>query len=62
LTVVLVTVIKGVYDFVKEHNTRMIDRYVEVVGRISALLIGTIPVEMFFEGLGKWLQEILPRV
>lgn len=62
LTVVLVTAIKVAHDFVKEHNARIIDRYVEVVGRISALLIGTIAVDMIFEGLGKWLQEILPRV
>ena len=61
-TVVLVTAIKVAHDFVKEHNARIIDRYVEVVGRISALLIGTIAVEMIFEALGKWLQEILPRV
>jgi hypothetical protein len=27
------------------------------VGRLSALLIGTIAVEMLFEGLGTWLQN-----
>jgi len=57
LTVVLVTAIKVAHDYVKEHNARVIDRYIEVVGRLSALLIGTIAVEMLFEGLGTWLQN-----
>lgn len=60
LTVVLVTVIKLAHDYAKDVNARLIDRYVEVVGRISALLIGTIAVEMLFEGLGTWLQDTTP--
>lgn len=60
LTVVLVTAIKLAHDYVKDVNARLIDRYVEVVGRISALLIGTIAVEMLFEGLGAWLQDTTP--
>lgn len=30
----------------------------EVVGRISALLIGTIAVEMIMIGGGSWLREL----
>jgi small neutral amino acid transporter SnatA (MarC family) len=60
LTVMLVTAIKFAHDYVKDVNAHLIDRYVEVVGRISALLIGTIAVEMLFEGLGTWLQDTTP--
>jgi small neutral amino acid transporter SnatA (MarC family) len=60
LSVLLVTAIKLAHDYVKDVNARLIDRYVEVVGRISALLIGTIAVEMLFEGLGTWLQDTTP--
>jgi len=59
-TVVLVTAIKIAHDYVKERNARIIDRYVEIVGRLSALLIGTIAVKMIFEGLGSWLQNTAP--
>jgi multiple antibiotic resistance protein len=59
-TVVLVTAIKIAHDYVKERNARIIDRYMEIVGRLSALLIGTIAVEMIFEGLGSWLQNTAP--
>lgn len=60
LCVVLVTALKLAHDYFKELNALLIDRYVEVVGRISALLIGTIAVEMLFEGLGTWLQDTTP--
>jgi len=62
LTVLLVTAIKLAHDTVKDYNARIIDRYIEVVGRISALLIGTIAVEMVFEGVSKWTAEIASRI
>ena len=60
LTVVLVTALKVLHDYLKENNARLIDRYVEVVGRLSALLIGTFAVDMIFEGMGTWLQNTAP--
>ncbi|HEX5477767.1 MAG TPA: MarC family protein [Burkholderiales bacterium] len=60
LSVALVSALKLAHDYVRERNARLIDRYVEIVGRISALLIGTIAVEMLFEGLGAWLQDTTP--
>jgi small neutral amino acid transporter SnatA (MarC family) len=61
VTVVLVTAIKFAHDFFKERNARLFDRYMEVVGRVSALLIGTFAVDMIFEGLGAWLQDPAPQ-
>jgi multiple antibiotic resistance protein len=61
LTVALVAAIKLAHDFLKERNARLIDRYMEVVGRISALLIGTFAVEMIFEGIGAFLQDTAPH-
>lgn len=59
-TVALVAAIKFTHDYVKERNARVVDRYVEIVGRISALLIGTFAMEMIFEGLGTWLEDTSP--
>lgn len=58
LTMTLVVALKLAHDYVKERNARLIDRYMEVVGRISALLIGTIAVEMIMVGGGSWLRAI----
>jgi len=59
-TVLLVGAIKLAHDYLRAHNARIVDRYIEIVGRISALLIGTFAVEMIFEGLGAWLQDTSP--
>jgi small neutral amino acid transporter SnatA (MarC family) len=59
--VVLVAAIKLAHDYLKERNARVVDRYIEIVGRVSALLIGTFAVEMIFEGLGTWLADTAPH-
>jgi small neutral amino acid transporter SnatA (MarC family) len=60
LTVVMVLAIKFAHDYVKEYNKALVDRYIEIVGRLSALLIGTFALEMLFEGIGTWLQDTTP--
>lgn len=57
LTVLLVFLLKLLHDAVKERSARLTDRYVEIVGRISALLIGTIAIDMILTGVGTWLRE-----
>jgi small neutral amino acid transporter SnatA (MarC family) len=57
----LVAAIKFAHDYLKERNARVVDRYIEIVGRTSALLIGTFAVEMIFEGLGTWLEDTAPK-
>jgi small neutral amino acid transporter SnatA (MarC family) len=61
VTVALVAAIKLAHDYLKDTNARLVDRYVEIVGRISALLIGTFAIEMIFEGVGTWLQDTAPK-
>ncbi len=46
---------KLLHDWVKERNEPLVERYVEIAGRVSALLIGTIAVEMVFKGVESWL-------
>jgi len=61
VTVALVAAIKLAHDYLKEGNARLVDRYIEIVGRISALLIGTFAIEMIFEGVGTWLEDTAPK-
>jgi small neutral amino acid transporter SnatA (MarC family) len=57
VTVVVVIVLKRVYDWVKERNEALVSRYVDLCGRISALVIGTFAVEMIFLGIEQWLKS-----
>jgi len=42
-------------------RARLADRYVELAGRVAALLIGTFAVELIFEGIGGWLEDPAPQ-
>jgi multiple antibiotic resistance protein len=55
ITVLTVLVLKILHDLVRARNERLVERYVEIVGRVSALVIGTIAVEMVLQGIDAWL-------
>lgn len=46
---------KMLHDVVRERNESLVERYMEIVGRISGLVIGTIAVEMVLQGVDLWL-------
>jgi small neutral amino acid transporter SnatA (MarC family) len=50
LTVALLVLIKFAHDRLKQSNSELIDRYIDLVGRMSALLIGTIAIDMILTG------------
>jgi len=51
LTVALLVLIKILHDRLKDRHAELTDRYIDLVGRMSALLIGTIAVDMIVTGL-----------
>jgi small neutral amino acid transporter SnatA (MarC family) len=61
LTTLSVIILKAIHDIVRQRYQAYVERYTEIVGRISALVIGTIAVEMILKGIDLWLQELGPR-
>lgn len=51
-----VLAIKWLHGFVKQRNAQLVDRYVDIIGRASALLVGTIAVDMVLTGLELWWE------
>lgn len=51
LTCSILILLKSIHDRVKARNARYVDRYVEIVGRLAALLVGTIAIDMIVTGL-----------
>lgn len=45
--------LKVAHDRLRERNARLVDRYVDITGRVSALMIGTFAVEMIMTGLSR---------
>ncbi len=54
LTVIGVLLLKYLHDRVRVRYAGMVERYVEVVGRASGLVIGTISIEMILQGIDLW--------
>ncbi len=53
---VLLIAFKFLHDYVKARRATLLERYIEITGRISALVIGTIAIEMILKGIELWLQ------
>jgi len=56
--IVAVLLIKLLHDVVRQRQERLVERYVDIVGRISALVIGTIAVDMILRGIDIWLAGL----
>jgi multiple antibiotic resistance protein len=56
VTVGVVLVLKTLHDFVSTRSEKLVDRYVDLCGRASALVIGAMAVEMIFQGIEQWLR------
>lgn len=55
-TVLVILLLKSAYDHLHQRYAKLMQGYTEIVGRVSALVIGTISVEMILRGLELWLE------
>lgn len=49
--------LKALHDFVKPRNGALVHRYVEIAGRVTALVVGAISIEMIMRGIGFWVER-----
>ncbi len=57
LAIAIIIGLKILHDFVRPQNEAIVDKYIEITGRISALYIGTVSIEMIMKGLGTWFGK-----
>lgn len=57
ISVALMLVIKAMHDFVRPRKEPLIQRYIEIAGRIVALFVGTVSVDMIMQGLRTWANK-----
>ena len=50
--------LKLIYDRIHEQHEELVEKYFDVAGRITALVIGTISIEMIMQGLNSWIQRV----
>jgi multiple antibiotic resistance protein len=54
--VVSLLVFKYVHDWVRRRHEPLVRRYVEIVGRATALFVGSFAIEMIMNGINSWLE------
>jgi len=57
ISILLMVALKALHDFVRPKREPLIQRYVEIAGRITALFVGTISVEMIMQGVRTWVHK-----
>ena len=57
ISIVIMLLLKRVHDFVRPRWERLLQRYIEIAGRITALYVGTIAIEMVMQGMRTWVEK-----
>ena len=57
-SVSVMIVLKVLHDYLQTRRKTLIERYIEVAGRILALYVGAISVDMIMKGVKEWAQFI----
>jgi len=56
-SVVIMIGLKAFHDFVRPKSEPLIQRYIEIAGRTTALFVGTFSIEMIMQGIRSWAQN-----
>lgn len=46
--------LKYLHDYVRIHNAELVQRYMDIAGRVTALVVGTFAIEMIMRALATW--------
>lgn len=57
LSVGIMVGLKWLHDWVRPRREQLVQRYIAVTGRITALYVGTVSIEMIMTGLRAWLDK-----
>ncbi len=52
-----IVALKLVHDYVKPRFEPLVERYIEITGRITALFVGSVAVQMIMQGLQAWVKK-----
>ena len=54
--------LKAFHDWVKPRSESLVQRYIEVAGRVTALVVGIFAIEMIMAGITTWVERIVTVV
>jgi small neutral amino acid transporter SnatA (MarC family) len=57
-SVAIMIALKHLHDYVKSRNVGLVERYIDIAGRVTALVVGTFAIEMIMKGVATWVATI----
>jgi small neutral amino acid transporter SnatA (MarC family) len=57
VSIIVMLILKAVHDVVRPRNEPLVQRYIEIAGRITALFVGTVSVDMIMQGVRSWAEN-----
>ncbi len=58
VSLAIVCLLKRLHDYVRPRRERLVERYIEIAGRITALYIGTVAIDMIMRGIATWMVSL----
>lgn len=58
ICLIFILVLKVLHDSVHHTREGLIERYIEITGRLAALYVGTVAIEMIMQGAVTWINKI----
>jgi small neutral amino acid transporter SnatA (MarC family) len=58
LSLFVMILLKKLFDRIQKRNEELVQRYIEISGRITAMIAGTIAIEMVMDGIRFWVDKI----
>ena len=57
ISVSIMILLKLLHDYVRSTREALVQRYIEIAGRVTALYVGTVAIEMIMQGLQTWIRK-----
>lgn len=58
ISLCIMIALKFLHDYVRPKFEGLIERYIEITGRVAAFYVGTVAIDMIMRGVGAWIEKI----
>lgn len=58
LCILVIIGLKYVHDHIRKKNEELVQRYFDVAGRVGALFVGSVAIEMIMQGVEAWVHQM----
>ena len=58
LCAIMLMLLKYLHDVILPRREAIVQRYIEIAGRVTALVVGTIAIDMIMRGISTWINNL----